>query len=257
MDERSINVARAIVSCHETFPPTARPRYGQLARLPDGPGGGMQVTFGAHQATDAANSLDLIITKYRDLAIAKHGVQWEGLSLADELCIYLPVMARNTASSCKQLAEDRDFLDLLVRSAADPLMRQAQDDVFDVHYMRPALEAVEGSGWVEPLSLAVVYDSHIHGGWRRLRDKVHEQTEHQWIRSYIGTRHFHLANAGRKTGSIFGNPLLRNTTYRMRTFSDATAANNWKLETTGPKPLRTGNGVIITEADVDAWRHEG
>lgn len=252
VDSRDINVARAIVSCHETSPPTPRPNYGQLARLPDGPANGLQVTFGAHQATDASNSLDRILTEFRRLAIEKYGPDWEGHTLADELAIYLPVMARNTRASCIELANDQEFLKLLKGSADEPLMREAQNTVFDVHYMTPAIEAVEGSGWVEPLSLAVVYDSMIHGGWKRLRDKVHEQTEHQWIRSYIGVRHFHMANAGRKKGSIFGNPLLRNTTYRMRTFSTLVAEGNWKLLT----PIRTGNGAIVNESDVDAWRTE-
>lgn len=253
MDERSICVAKAIVSCHETFPPTPRPRYGQIAVLRDGPGKSLQVTFGAHQATDRADSLDKIIRRFRELAIDAYGDDWDEKTLADELAEYLPELAKNTPESCASLARDPAFRKLLERSAGEPLMAQAQDDVFDVHYMRPAIAAVEGSGWSEPLTLAVVYDSMIHGSWERLRDKVHEKFERPWIRSYVATRHFHLAHAGSRL-SVFGNPLLKSTTYRMRTFQDQIALQNWGL-LTEPKPIRTGNGAFVTEADVDAWRH--
>jgi len=248
MDDRSICAAKAIVSCHETYPPTARPRYGQLAVLRDGPARSLQVTFGAHQATDAADSLDRIIAEYRRLAVDRHGADWDQ-TLADELAEYLPQLAKNTPQSCSALARDEAFLNLLRRSADDPLMHEAQDSVFDGHYLRPALGAVAGSGWVEPLSLAVVYDSMIHGSWARVRDLVHEQTERQWVRSYIATRHYHLSHAGTKL-SVFGNRLLRNTTYRMRTFSALVGGGNWQLST----PIRTGNGVTISEDDVAAWR---
>lgn len=251
MDDRAQPAAKALVSCHETFPPTARPRYGQLAVMRDGPSKSLQVTFGAHQSTDRANSLDAILVEFRRLAIETHGELWDDLTLADELATYLPRLAENTPQSCASLARDRVFLSLLERSAADPLMAEAQDNVFDRDYMRPALAAVQGSGWVDNLSLALIYDLMIHGSWPATRDLVHgARSERDWIKSCVDTRHYQLSIAG-SGHSIFGNKLLRATVYRMRTFRELIRTGNWQLAT----PFTTGNGATVYEADLEAWRH--
>lgn len=247
IDKHAINAAKAIVSTFETFPPRATPGYAQLALLHDGPNAALQTTFGAHQATDRANSLDAILRRYRDLAQAKYGELWHEETLADELETYLPALAENTGASTSRLAKDKTFTGLLVRSAADELMQQAQNEVFDENYMRPALAAVTGSGWTHPLSLGVVYDSHIHGSWAKLRDRVAAAEETVWISNYVTLRRVNMEQAG--TGhSIWSNRLLRNTTYRMDTFRALIAANNWELAT----PLKA-HGVTITEDDVNAW----
>lgn len=246
---RAINAARAIVSTFETYPPTARPNYAQLAVLPDGPGRVLQVTFGAHQATDRADSLDEIIKRYAALALERGegALNPEWLDGAELLTVYLPRLAKNTPQSCADLATDADFKTLLKRVSTDPLMHQAQNEVFDENYMRPAIAAVEGSGWIEPLSLAVVYDSMIHGGWRRLRNKVQPAGEHEWISRYVAVRDANLANAG-GDHSIFDNKLLRNTVYRTATLRNLIHANNWHLAT----PF-VAHGVTVTEDDISAW----
>lgn len=243
---RDINAARAIVSTHETYPPKARPNYAQLAVLPDGPNRALQVTFGAHQATDRADSLDAILREYRSLTQAA-GIP-DVDTLSDELLAYLPRLAKNTPQSCADLATDATFKALLKRSAADPYMQEAQNEVFDVHYMQPAIAAMEGSGWTEPLSLAVIYDSLIHGGWKMMRDATTASiNEHGWISSYVATRQFHLAHAG-SPNSKFDNPLLRATIYRMATFRNLIGLNNWSLDT----PF-IAHGVTVTEDDISAW----
>lgn len=247
--ERAINAARAIVSTFETYPPTARPNYSQLAVLPDGPGHAMQVTFGAHQATDRADSLDKIIRRYAELALARGegALNPEWLDGAEMLTVYLPRLAKNTPASCADLASDADFKMLLRRVSTDPLMHQAQNEVFDRDYMQPALAAVGGSGWFLPLSLAVVYDSMIHGGWRRLRDRVHAGSERDWISSYVAVRDANLASAGTER-SIFDNKMLRNTVYRTATLRRLIHDNNWDLAT----PF-VAHGVQVTEDDISAW----
>lgn len=248
--EIDICTPQAIVSCHETFPPTPRPRHAQLAVMRDGPSKSLQVTFGAHQSTDRSDSLDAIIKRYRTLAQERHGDAWRHATLADELEGYLPALAENTAASCARLARDHRFLGLLVESAGDPLMRLAQDQVFNEKYMAPALQIMESMGWVEPLTLAVLYDSKIHGSYGAVRDKtMSNANERIWIPSYVATRHFHLGHAGERV-SVFGNRLLRSTVYRMKTFETLLAENNWGLET----PITTGNGARIEAADVEAWR---
>lgn len=248
IDQHAINASRAIVSTFETYPPRATPGYAQLALLKDGPNAALQVTFGAHQATDRANSLDAILRRYRDLAREKFGDQWEEETLADELEAYLPALAENTGASTSRLAKDKTFTGLLVRSAADSLMQRAQNEIFDEGYMKPALEAVNGSGWQHPLSLAVVYDSLIHGSWAKLRDRVDPAGEEVWISNYITLRRVNMEQAGPGGHSIWSNRLLRNTTYRMDTFRALIRANNWELAA----PFMA-HGVTITENEINAW----
>jgi chitosanase len=240
--DRAKACARAIVSTHETLPPTPVPDYAELAVLRDGPMKSVQVTFGAHQATDRSDALDRILATYRELAIREHGEKWDDLTLADELAEYLPRLAENSPRSCAELARDDRFLALLRKSASDPLMKRAQDDVFDRHYMTPAVEACDGSDWVEPLSLAVVYDSMIHGSWRSIRNLVRGiSDERKFVEAYVATRRWHLEHAGRGS-RIFRNPLLRRTTYRMATFEGLMKAGNWKLVA----PF-TAHGVWVRE----------
>lgn len=241
-DERTRRVARAITSCHETGKP--RPNYAALARLPDGPGGVLMVTFGAHQATDRADSLDAILVRFRDLAIATHGRGWEILSVADELAEYLPRLATNTAASCLRLAQDLRFLDLLRRSASDPLMRRAQEEVFEERYMQPVVDACDASGFVEPLTIALMYDLEIHGARAATLKRVAPAPERTWVKDVVDVRRANLANAGGR-GSFFRNPILRRTTYRMDTFDRLVAAGNWSLEL----PI-AAHGATIRETDI-------
>jgi chitosanase len=249
IDQRAKLVTRCIISCHETMPPRPIPNYAQIARLPDGPGNVVQVTFGAHQATDRSDSLDNILKEYRRLAQEKYAGQWAAQSLADELEVYLPELAVNSPASCKALAQNERFVDLLKLAAQDPLMAQAQENVFEVHYFEPALEAVIGSNWVEPLSLAVVYDSMIHGSWAKIRDRIPvELDERAWIARYVTTRRWHMSTAGSQA-SIWSRRLLRRTVYRMDTFGVLIDKGNWNLDT----PIRTGNGGIVKETDLAHW----
>jgi chitosanase len=95
---------------------------------------------------------------------------------------------------------------------------------------------LDGSGWVEPLSLAIVYDSFIHGSFARIRDRVPSHLpERQWITTYLAERREWLASISR----------LRKTLYRMDALRALIEANNWKLRT--PFTVR---GVVINEDDL-------
>lgn len=233
--ERDKAAVRAIISVFETG--KARGNPGAVAVLRDGAG----ISYGMHQATHKSGSLYKVVYWYCHL---------NGM-FANDLTPYLPRL-KNTAVR-QQCAAD-DTLKRLLRQAGehDPIMRQAQDAVFDRDYMTPAIDAVEGSGWNLPLSLAVVYDSHIHGGWKKVRDKVtlENSSEKEWITRYVTTREWHLANAGR-SGSVFQPKdrrhaeLLRSTVYRMDTFRALIKADNWQLTT----PF-VAHGVAVQEENL-------
>jgi chitosanase len=91
-----------------------------------------------------------------------------------------------------------------------------------------------------PLSLLVIYDSHIQSGSIRpdIREKFPEKVpknggdEKTWIKQYVNARHTWLANSGK--------PIVRQTIYRTQCFKNAIAKNNWDLSL----PINA-NGTIV------------
>lgn len=223
--EKTLRTVEAIVSVHENGRPHGK--YESVAVLPDGPGGVRQVTYGAHQATDASNTLDKIIQRYCGLVQAEQGsvsghplVDGEdsGVGLVD----YLPKLGENTRASFQALAADDFFLDLLRRAGSDPLMIQAQIEIFRENYLQPAISICEKRGYTQPLSLAVIYDSLIHGSFKLISSRVGEfgSNEKLWITRYLVERRNWFANHSKK--------LLRNAVYRMDTFLNLIIADDVK-----------------------------
>ena len=108
-------------------------------------------------------------------------------------------------------------------------MRAAQHEIAEKRYLRPAVEAAEGSGFVLPLSLAVIYDSINHGSYARIRDRVKisrknysldSEFEKAWIYSYVKNRDAWLESV----------PRLAVTDYRTDFFLAQIARGNWMLE---------------------------
>src|SRR5690606_39674189 len=119
-------------------------------------------------------------------------------------------------------------------------MREAQDAAAFEMYMRPAIAACAGSGFVHPLSLAVIYDSITHGSYNKIRDRVRLTDvnggfEKAWVTEYVRQRDAWLASI----------PRLRTTRYRTRFFLNQIALGRWELEL----PLRV-NGVTINASDI-------
>lgn len=176
-------MAAAIVSVFETGGPV--PKYDTLAILRDGPGNIPQVTFGSHQMTDASNSLDKCVRRIVDLATEVG----DNSAFVKTLRAAIPILAKNTTSSIRSLASDTNFHIALKASAKTEYGKRAQREVYDELYVQPAVNACAGSGWVEPLSLAVVLDGMTHGSWRLIRDQVDpERPERYWIVSYLWRR---------------------------------------------------------------------
>ena len=128
------------------------------------------------------------------------------------------------------LKEDSAFLALLKTAGDDPTMRRVQDDFFKKHFFEPAYRTAESIGIRSPLGIAVVYDSMIHGGWRRLHDMTRKELggtpatgidEHLWIKTYLKLRREWFKN--------HNNNLLQRLTYRPQAFLELIDKDNWDL----------------------------
>jgi chitosanase len=119
-------------------------------------------------------------------------------------------------------------------------MHVVQDAFFDRVYWEPALSSAAALSLSLSLSVSVVYDGHIHGSFRRMRDRTIEVVgspedtgEKDWIGKYVDIRRSWLANHSIK--------ILRKTVYRMDSLRALIDDRKWDL----PLPL-TIRGVEIT-----------
>lgn len=212
----------AIVNVFETG--SAEGEYDAIAIFPDGRHGSRQITYGRSQTTEQGNLRNLI-SRYIDLNGA----------FADDFRQYLPKIGT------VPLVNDQAFKRLLKVSAQqDPLMRQAQDETFELLYFAPAFYFFNAEQFALPLSLLVIYDSFIHSGIvpAFLRARFPERTplrggdEKAWVSAYTQTRQHWLATHSKK--------VLRPTVYRTKTFLNEMSKGNWMLD----QPVKT-QGVII------------
>ena len=211
-----------VVNVMETGTPEGR--YDQISIFADGKNGSRQITYGRSQATEQGN-LKSIVERY----VAAKG------KFSTDFAPYLPKIGK------EPLVNDAAFKKLLKVSAQqDPLMCEAQDEVFDVLYYDPALHFFQNEGFNLPLSLLVIYDSYIHSGCipAFLRNRFPEKTpvrggdEKAWIKVYTTARQDWLSNHPRK--------LLRPTVYRTQSYLTAMQEGNWMLD----KPLRA-HGTLV------------
>ena len=201
--------------------PTAA-SYSTCTVLKDGAG----ISYGKHQCTDKAGSLDLVCKKYIELG----GVH------ATELQKYLGYLTTNESSKVDPKgpfpAWLTSLINLLKTAGADPLMHQAQDHVFDQNYFMPAVNHAKDIGLTTALGLLVIYDTCIHSGPGRVgthRAAFPEKSpknggdEKAWVKAYIAARKAWLLGNS--------NPLVQRTIYRMETFEKLMAEGNWDLKT--------------------------
>lgn len=193
---RDIAAAGAIVSCFETGRPHGK--TDAVAVLRDDAG----VSYGKHMATDRADSLDAIVKLY----VEKNG------KYANQLAPYIGELAKNTKDSIRKLSRDEVLKSTLRKAGLDPIMIECQNEVFRKMYMGPAIKECELRGYVLPLSLAVIYDSKVHGSFKLVSDRVvaDKTNEKQWITCYLAYRRAWLANHTKL--------VLQNTVYRSDTF---------------------------------------
>lgn len=221
---RAMAAARRIVSIFETG--KKQGDSAAVAVLPDGAG----ISYGMHQATHRSGSLYAICQRY----IQNGGEQREALS------IFLPKLESRDAATIQQMAGSEELKKLLREIGQSATMRTAQEQVFDELYMIPAARACARKGWSLPLSLAVVYDSFIQGGFVAVMASYKAATtasEKDAVLGYIVARRKWLA------GSKL--PIVRKTVYRPDTFKQLASDGNWALDT----PMKI-QGQVIVEADL-------
>jgi chitosanase len=210
-----------ILSIFETGKIPTPASYSTCTILADGAG----ISYGKHQATDRAGSLDKIVKQY----IAEGGTH------ASKLQPFVQRLASNdtakmTMATAPQWA--KDLVSLLKEAGQDPKMQAAQDAVFDENYWLPAVNAAKDAGLKTALGHAVIYDTCIHSGPGRVgthraafpqKSPANGGDEKEWIKAYVAARKSWLLGNS--------NPIVRKTIYRMEAFEKLMAENNWDLVT--------------------------
>ncbi len=199
--------ASAIVRIFETGKPLGD--YSAVAVLNDGAG----ISYGASQFTHRSGSLRAVVDEYLRL---------NGAVGRKVMIDRYKTLRTITVEAIQTLAADMVFRNALRAAGVTREMREAQDRIAFNKYLGPAVTACEGSGFVLPLSLAVIYDSLTHGSYEKIRDRVKAPptNEKEWIREYVNARHAWL-------GSI---PRLRATRYRTQFFINQIMLERWELE---------------------------
>lgn len=211
-----------VLSIFETGRVPTPESYSTCTVLKDGAG----ISYGKHQCTDKAGSLDLVCKKYIALGGA-HASALQG---------YMNYLATNESSKVNPSGPFPGWLTeliaLLKTAGKDPVMQRAQDEVFDTVYFAPAVKHAEDIGLTKALSLLVMYDTCIHSGPGRVtshRAAVTERTprdggdEKVWITQYVAVRRSWLAASS--------NALVQKCVYRPDAITKLIQADNWNLVT--------------------------
>jgi chitosanase len=217
------HVIDCVLSIFETgrIPTTAS--YSTCSILDDGAG----ISYGKHQCTDKAGSLDLVCKKYIEL----------GGQQAEALKQYMNYLATNESSKFGSRRETYptwliSLINLLKSAGSDLKMQQAQDEVFDKVYWAPAVNHANNIGLKTALGHLIVYDSTIHSGANGVtiirnlfsqKSPANGGDEKEWCLAYINARrNWLLSNP---------NDLVKRTVYRMDALKAIADSNNWDLNT--------------------------
>lgn len=215
------HVIDCVLSIFETGRVPSPQSYQTCSILADGAG----ISYGKHQSTDRAGSLDKIV----DLYIHKNGKHAADLSqFSQKLALNetAKIDPKNPPSWAKHL------MGILKLAGADLVMQECQDSVFDADYWIPAVGHASSLGLQSALGHLVVYDTCIHsgpGGISIIRARFPELPpvkggdEKAWIQAYVNARKSWLASNK--------NPLVQKTVYRMDAFNEMIKSGNWDLKT--------------------------
>ncbi len=197
----------AIIRIFETSRPFGD--YAACVVLNDGAG----VSYGICQFTHRSGSLAAVVEKY-----LANG----GSSGAATLAASVAALKDTSPPSLRQIAANHLFRNALRAAAATREMREAQQAIAFERYLAPAIALCVKCRFVEPLSLAVLCDSLVHGSFYRVARGVQAdlRDERAWITAYVRRRHLWLASF----------PRLKMTRYRTRFFLDQIAISNWDLK---------------------------
>jgi len=218
--------AQAIVNIFETG--RVLGDYGAVAVIAGDTG---HLSYGRSQATLSGGGLYTLLSDYCASA---------GAQMAEQ---FRPLLPRFEAKDLTLDTDDRTHA-LLREAGKDPAMRDAQDRFFGKGYWEPACAAAARLSLSTALSIAVVYDGHVHGSFALIRDRVNKaatiaagMAEKSWIAAYVAARKAWLLGAKGK---------LPDTAYRMDEFTRLIAEQKWEL----PLPIVV-RGVSIDERSLD------
>ena len=224
-DPKKVELIRRSMCVIENDNNSPEIQYGALYRYRDGTFNGQKV----HQYTlsigftETGSNLSKVIKRYADA----------GGTNSAAFAPYTQVIGK------RLLGDDRQFEDLIKRSAGDPVMQQVQKDAFDDLYLEPAFKWATSQAMVLPLTYLVVTDSYLHSGcvfdWLRKRFPAavpkNGGKEEDWTTQYCKARYDWL--------NTHSDKLLRNTAFRAQTWLRmATTDNNWQLDQV-PFAIRT------------------
>ena len=190
------------------------------------------LSYGRSQSALGSGTLFELLSQYCVSPGAKFAAQLES---------YLPRVQAKDAT----LDNDANLRNILREAGADPVMQAEQDRFFDTGYFNPACASASACGLNSALAQAIVYDSHVQGNWRAMRDATTQKcgvpgsngvTEQQWVSAYVQTR---------KQWLLGSHPPLPTTAYRMESFLNLIANGNWDLDL----PIQV-HGVTIADADL-------
>ncbi len=228
LSELQKKAAQAIVNIFETG--RIQGEYGQVTLLRNDSG---HLTYGRAQTTLASGNLYLLLKAYTERPEAQY---------AQQLRPYLERLEERDL----RLDHDMSLRNLLREAGDDPVMHTTQDQFFDQVYWAPSARATAALSITSALGAAVVYDSHIHGSWQRLRDRTTANHgtpasigERAWVGHYVAER--------RQWLGTHANTLLHRTVYRMDTFRQLMADDNWELRL--PFQVRS---LTVTAASLEA-----
>lgn len=230
--ERAKLTALAIVHIFETSKPMGD--YSAVAVLNDGAG----VSYGISQFTHRSGSLEAVLRRFHRIC-RENGSQLLLEGYENHLSVRSPLKIH-------ELSNDGRFKHGLRAAGNRPEMQQAQREIAFEKYLKPAIDACEGSDFVTPMALAVVYDSINHGSFARIRDLVTVpqpgngsmkpiEFEKEWITRYVRKRDAWLESV----------PRLAATDYRTDFFLAQIARGNWNLDL----PMNV-HGHKLAEADI-------
>lgn len=228
----------AIVNIFETGHPLGV--YGKVTLIKGDTG---HLTYGRSQTTLASGNLYLLIKAYSDSPDAQ---------FASQLSPYLGQLASRDTT----LDTDTTFRALLRDAGDDPVMHTIQDQFFDRVYWNPSAKDADALSISSALGTTVVYDSHVHGSWARIRNLTIENhgkppavNEEDWIGFYVSERRNWLATNP--------NSALHSTVYRMDTFNQLMGTQNWSLALpVTVRGIRLDQDVLMAQEPVRVSAHD-
>ncbi|HEY7160354.1 MAG TPA: chitosanase [Acidobacteriota bacterium] len=154
------------------------------------------ISYGKHQCTLSSkeSSLEKVLDRYMELA-----PQSENTKKLEE---YMGAVRNKNES----LRNNEEFKTLLKEAGKDPLMAQAQDEVFDKLYWKPAMQSAEKAGITSPLGCALLTDTTVNSGpdntniiLNRTQAKLEgkEYTEQEFLQTFADERTKFLLTAAK------------------------------------------------------------